>query len=343
MLTNLYYGGTQPFYFMLFGTDSNKRASTWMGQYSLYYVPTVYWDGGYRVKIGGSGYSTDINVCKVRAVADVDIDLKVYWLGDGDMNIVLEAKNNGPFDYSGLLRVYVAEILSSYGYKDSSGKLYNFPFLDFALKTSVTIPGNGTYKTSTFFDGALHNDGFGHTFNTTQKDNIIVIAALCNSTPHTNYSNPPSGAPFNAYYLDDCVGTTPSVLGIDNLTLPVSGGKVTFNLDGGRDEALRNYFLLGSASGTEPGLPLPGGLVTLPLNWDALTDMTIGLANSPALVNSHGVLDNFGDATAILDSNGPLPPTALGLVVDFAFLLYYPTTYFPYDYVSNSVSIEIVP
>jgi len=42
-------------------------------------------------------------------------------------------------------------------------------------------------------------------------------------------------------------------------------GVVHFDLDAGVENAGRTYFLLGSLSGTSPGIPLPGGQATLPL------------------------------------------------------------------------------
>jgi hypothetical protein len=126
--------------------------------------------------------------------------------------------------------------------------------------------------------------------------------------------------------------------------LPAStGGICDFALDATSDEGNRNYFMLGSVTGTEPGLPLPGGMVTLPLNWDPFTDMVISLANSPALPGFHGILSNAGEASAQLNSWGPLPPSAVGVTLYFAYLLYYLPDYYPYDYVSNAVAVEVLP
>ena len=47
------------------------------------------------------------------------------------------------------------------------------------------------------------------------------------------------------------------------------------------------------------------GLVTIPLNPDPWTDLTIGLANSPALVNTKGTLDASGQAKAQI-KGGPV-------------------------------------
>jgi len=124
----------------------------------------------------------------------------------------------------------------------------------------------------------------------------------------------------------------------DATTLSEStGGIVNFTLNSGSTHAGRTYFMLGSVTGTSPGFPLPGGLV-LPLNWDIFTGMVFKLANTPAFEDFYGTLDGSGQATAQLDSFGPLPPGGLGVKLYFAYL-----QYSPFDFVSNPVAIEIVP
>ena len=101
-----------------------------------------------------------------------------------------------------------------------------------------------------------------------------------------------------------------------------SGGSVNFSLDAGLDRAFRNYWVLGSVTGTSPGTPLSNGS-SLPLNFDAFTELTITAANSPLLVNSFGVLDANGEATAQFNMV-PLAPSFLGLEFQFAYTLLAP-------------------
>ena len=89
-------------------------------------------------------------------------------------------------------------------------------------------------------------------------------------------------------------------------------------------------------TGVEPGTPLPGGMDTLPLNWDAVTNFTIGLINSPALVDFYGQLDNIGVSTAAFNT-GPLPG-ALGLNLYFAY-----TVMNPFNFASNPWVVRITP
>jgi hypothetical protein len=107
------------------------------------------------------------------------------------------------------------------------------------------------------------------------------------------------------------------------------GGTVNFSLDAGVANAGRNYLLTGSLAGTVPGIPLPGGLVVLPLNWPLL----------PPWAWIFGMLDGLGQAAPppwIVF--GPLPPAAVGLNIHWAFALSP-----PWNYVSNPVMIRIIP
>ena len=76
--------------------------------------------------------------------------------------------------------------------------------------------------------------------------------------------------------------------------------------------------------------------MTLPLNWDFFTTLTINLANTFAFQNFLGTLNSYDMATATLD----LPPDtgAAGFTMDFAYALG-----LPFGFVSNPVMVNIVP
>ena len=48
----------------------------------------------------------------------------------------------------------------------------------------------------------------------------------------------------------------------------------------------------------EPGITLPGGMVTLPVNWDPFTNIVITLMNSPVFSGFMGNLNASGQAAA---------------------------------------------
>lgn len=118
-----------------------------------------------------------------------------------------------------------------------------------------------------------------------------------------------------------------------------TGGAANFSLNAYSVNANRVYYILGSLSGTHPGMKLPlqkGN--TLFLNWDAFTDIALSLVNTSFFQNFNGTLDSQGQATAVfqLPAGSGLP---IGLTFYFAFI----TIYHPWDVASQVVEIEIVP
>lgn len=126
-------------------------------------------------------------------------------------------------------------------------------------------------------------------------------------------------------------------LGADTDAVPATaGGTVNFVLEAGTVNGNRNYILLGSVSGTLPGIPLPGGIVTLPLNWDVFMNLTISLANTALFQDFLGTLDAAGSATATM--NLPPVPGAPAVTMNFAFALDK-----PWDFASNPFAVNLVP
>jgi len=115
-----------------------------------------------------------------------------------------------------------------------------------------------------------------------------------------------------------------------------SGGEASLTLNCGFDHKIREYLILGSASGYSPGTWLPGGKLKLPLNLDAASLLLLGIINSSICQNFKGSLDIDGDGEAKF-SIGPVPAAA-GLSLSFAYILRYPL-----DFVSNPVRIDIIP
>ncbi len=113
------------------------------------------------------------------------------------------------------------------------------------------------------------------------------------------------------------------------------GGNLDLALKGGLGNANRNYVLVGSGSGTTPGMPLPGGLVTLPLNRDSLTTRSFRQAGSAVFANFQGALDSSGRANAQFNMP-PISSSLVGTELHFAFGLSS-----PWDFVSQPVMATI--
>ena len=78
------------------------------------------------------------------------------------------------------------------------------------------------------------------------------------------------------------------------------------------------YWLVGSSTGTSPGIPLAG--LTVPLVLDAYTIATIVLANQGPFETTLGTLDAEGKAFARIESAAPLDPSLTGTSLHHAFV-----------------------
>jgi hypothetical protein len=327
-------------------SNQNTNALQRTNELNIHATPDVIFDGGYKVVIGG-GTSTKnaclnaINQCNARVVLDVDADVSVQWLGNATMKITTTVTNNQAVGYRGKLKTYVCEYEATLNWKDSSGHLYTHAFLAYAFKEELVLAAGETWQESMIWDGSQYNDGKGHTFDFITYDNIIVIAAVSDSTWHQGYSYPPSTYPFDAYYLDAAASAVPDNFSADTYTIPEAGGTVNLGLYsgqyGGPTNRNRNYLIVGGVSGTTPGFPLPGGQVVLPINWDVFSDIVMGLANSPVFPNFIGKTGVDGSATAQINAPA-LPPGSAGLVMYFAYCMNN-----PFNYVSIPIEIEVVP
>ena len=116
-----------------------------------------------------------------------------------------------------------------------------------------------------------------------------------------------------------------------------TGATVTFTLSAGAAQANRPYLLAGTASGTDPGTLLPGGLVTIPLNRDYVTNYILAHMGPPSFIDFSGNLDGTGQGTAQLVV-GPLGASWIGTTLHFAY-----AHSAPWDFASKAVEINIVP
>jgi len=253
------------------------------------------------------------------------------------MDISVSVTNNMSRAYDGWLRVFVAELISSFGWEDPGGNLYNHPFLDFAFNQNIVINPGETWNGEASWVGADHNTGYGDDFGSITPGNIKVIAGVYENVGHSaNCGLPGMPSYFTAYYLDDSVTAFPEYLSADIYEIPITSGIANLYLCGGKEVQQRQYLLMGSVSGTSPGTPLPGGL-TLPVNWDLFSNLIFSLLNTPFYSNFFGVMDMEGHSVAQVNLPG-LMPSAIGVVMYFAYC-----TGNPFDFVSNPIELTIVP
>lgn len=118
------------------------------------------------------------------------------------------------------------------------------------------------------------------------------------------------------------------------------GGSQILNLDAGSSTAGLVYFILGSVSGVDAGIPL--GNLTLPLNFDGYTVITLG-TSGPLLNSNFGTLDLLGSATASFKLVPGSAPSLAGLSVYHAAMLLNFSSLDPVVDVTNPVAVELEP
>lgn len=150
------------------------------------------------------------------------------------------------------------------------------------------------------------------------RPSVQQLYELVPSTP------PASGMKFANLSIDFITDFTLSKLSLeaDVVEAPLAGGaSVQFTLNAGPASAGDTYLLMGSMSGTDPGLPV--GAALLPLNvpdpWFGFTLMNAGTAVLPG---SLGVLDAAGRGTAALVLPPLNDPWLAGLQVHHAFMAF---------------------
>lgn len=203
-LNEIYQSGDYPFYFVAMVIDKNGEAyDRALDGYNCAWIPTGYFDGGYRTLIGGNEPFRDaIESCGEREVIKLDMSLSARWVGATEIGVNVTVLNNDVGEYDGHIRVYIVEPHSRWN--DYSGDPYHFGFIGWAFNEPITL----AYGES--FEGTSTWDGSEHGYDDITPDNIMVIAAVFNGEAHQGYSDPPGGNPFDAYYVDQAMASIPS-------------------------------------------------------------------------------------------------------------------------------------
>ena len=136
--------------------------------------------------------------------------------------------------------------------------------------------------------------------------------------------------PFPTLTLDDTLKSDATSISA------AAGGTVNFDLTGPEDTPPPLYLLLGSSSGTTPGMDLGG--VIVPLNLDDVVILSYELRNTTTLVNTDGVLLPDGSASAQLVAEPDEFDPIIGWQLAFAFFTHDPVTF-----ASNPVLLTIDP
>jgi hypothetical protein len=243
ILYELYDPEDPSFYFISMVDDKASKAHNRLyDEYNVLGFPTVYFDGGYEVIMGGghekSLFSQKISNCISRNYADILLNVSADWDdANSELNVTVGVKNNEPGKYEGTLRVYITEIHSRW--PDHKGNAFHFAFLDYAIDEKIQLE---PYENQSFTNIWTPN------FPNVYPENLLIIGAVFNSEAETAYSFPPNNRPFDAYYADATEatrireGVLPPSIGI---TFPVQGKQ---HIDGeitGKSIISSNTYVIG--------------------------------------------------------------------------------------------------
>ncbi|MEM7309139.1 MAG: hypothetical protein AAF682_20815 [Planctomycetota bacterium] len=134
----------------------------------------------------------------------------------------------------------------------------------------------------------------------------------------------------------------PSLFGAPPALSFEAGGVHTLHLDAGQAHAGETYTVVGSFSGTSPGLTFAG--LKLPLNFDAY--LAFGLANpgEAPLSGSLGVLDADGCGAATFTLSSPtVPPSLAGTTLYHAWFALDPALPQPLTFASVAAPLTLLP
>jgi len=121
----------------------------------------------------------------------------------GSWRIIVDIVNLEEEKYNGHLRVYIVEPDSRWIMEN--GDPYHYSFLDFAVDEEISIEEN--FNKNTTWNPKLV-DGI-------DEENIMVIAAIFNSTPHKRFAY--VNHPFDAYFVDAAAGAIPDSIGYNKV------------------------------------------------------------------------------------------------------------------------------
>ena len=239
------------FYYVSMIVDNSKAAEYLSLTYNRMGDPTVFIDGGYRVIYGSlhpeTNFTTAIQAAENRDVPQIQVTVTAeYKNTTKTIATTVLVQNAEQYTYTGRLRVYLTEIISSQ-YNDYNGQKYQNAFINFIINEDISVP----YTNKKTFSA---NTSVG----TLDYENLKLIAVVFSDTENNAFSDPPYNThPFTAHYAD-AINVTYVAQGARNLPpevgiLSPQKGKIYFR--GNlflqflyKSQLLKNTWLIGKSS-----------------------------------------------------------------------------------------------
>jgi glutaredoxin len=198
------------FYYVSMIVDNSKAAEYLTSVYNRRGDPTVFIDGGFHVIYGStdpeSYYTSAITAAENREVPKIRVTVNAENKSTTDMiatSVLIE--NREQSTYTGRLRVYLTEIISSQ-YNDYDGTRYRNGFVDFIMNEDISVPANSNKTFSAEWPRG-----------TLDYENLKIIAVVFSSTENSAFSDPPDNTKQFAAHYADAANATYVVQGVRNL------------------------------------------------------------------------------------------------------------------------------
>ena len=136
-----------------------------------------------------------------------------------------------------------------------------------------------------------------------------------------------------AYVFDPSLLASPAELSL------ASGGTQSLALQAGSERAGELYLVVGSATGSVPGLS--AAPIFLPLNWDAYSALSLSQAGQGIFGGTVGFLDAQGAGAAQIGIPPGSNPALVGVELRHAFLTL--TSAAELTFASNATSLQLIP
>jgi hypothetical protein len=195
--------------------DKNPKVTDRLiNDYNIQAWPTIFVDGGYRIAIGSerSEFEQAIRDAESRNAPQIRINLtSIFDNKTQQIETQILLENNETENYSGTLRIYLAEITSRVNNHDK--KPYHYGFIDYLANKEISIGAKG--------NSSISVDSYD--ISDLDPDNLMIIASVfsSDSVKADSYPDDPSGE-FNASYADATNatklvigGNLPPVVGIN--------------------------------------------------------------------------------------------------------------------------------
>ena len=198
MVDELYDSGDYPFYYVTLPEENDKAAAR-IKEYNVWGYPTIYLDGGYDLIVGSNTQKSVIGDKILSSVARDRSNLSVTVTAErkdnsSEITLTILIDNYESELYTGQLRVYLTEIISTTGQGNSPTR---FSFIEFLIDEEIQVPANDNTSQTQIED-----------ISEFDVENLMIFAVVFNEETHIGYSQPPDKNQFNAHYVDAVDATT---------------------------------------------------------------------------------------------------------------------------------------